>query len=58
MKKTVNIIIVLENDWTNKLDTVMRVENIPSDAARISTYNKDNNTTTICFNYIEEREVY
>lgn len=58
MKKTVNIIIVLENDWTNKLDTVMRVENIPSDATHISTYNKDNNTTTICFNYIEESEAY
>lgn len=58
MKKTVNIIIALNGDWTNKIETVMRLENIPSDAAHISTYNNENNTTTICFNYIEEREVY
>lgn len=57
MKKAVNIIITLNGDWTNKIETVMRVNNIPSGAARISTYNNETDTTIICFNYIEEREV-
>ena len=58
MKKTVNIIITLKGDWTNKIETVMKIENIPSDAAHISTYNNETDTTTIGFNYIEEREFH
>lgn len=58
MKKVVNIILSIEGDWTNKIETVMRLENIPSNADHVSAYNNENNTTTICFNYIEEREVY
>lgn len=56
MKKVVNIIITLKGYWTEDIEKIMRIENIPTDAARISTYNNENNTTTICFNYVEERE--
>lgn len=57
MKKTVNIIITLEGDWRNRIETVMFIEGIPSAAAHISIYNDESDTTTICFNYIHEREV-
>lgn len=57
MKKTVNIIITLEGDWRNRIETVMFIEDIPSAAAHISVYNAENDTTTICFNYVHEREV-
>ena len=58
MKKTVSIIISLKGDWTKSIEKVKRIENIPKDAATISTYNNETETTTICFNYIQEREVY
>lgn len=57
MKKIVNIIISLKGDWTKSIEKVKRIENIPTDAVIISTYNADTETTTICFNYIEEGEV-
>jgi len=57
MKKTVNIIITLNGDWRDKIETVMFIEGIPTEAAHISVYNNENDTTTICFNYVHEREV-
>lgn len=53
----VNIIITLNGDWTDRIETIRRIEHIPSETICLGMYSETINTTKLYITYNEEREV-
>ena len=58
MKVTYKDKIVMENDWTNRISTVLEMEKIPAGADVSYFYNDAQNETVIIAKYEKEVKYY
>ena len=57
IKKMIQISLTINGDWTDKIDTVRKIENLPPETICIPFYSDEYNITKIYASYYIEEEV-